>query len=212
MTRLTAAVRARWPGVVVYGVGDDPHRRRISDHNEDDTAGSRPAQTDPDNVPEHRAIDVMLGAHFTRADGYALVEALVRDPRIWYLVFDHHEWSRDYGWRKLAHAGDPHTDHVHVSGLASQDESTAEWPRVTKGEILVIEPTDVQAIEREIMTNGAMVQLFYRLEAVLALRPSVTYPDGRKEVNALAVRLSEIDARLELLDETLAAIDARQGK
>lgn len=208
MTRLTAAVRARWPGVVVYGVGDEPHRRRISDHNEDDTPGSRAAQTDQDRVPEHRALDIMVGPTFRRADGYALVEALVRDQRVWYVIFDGHLWSATYGWKRRPHTDDPHTDHVHVSGLASQDENTAAWPRVEKGDVMAVTPQDAQAIEREIMTNGAMVQLFYRTEAILANRPKVTYPDGRAETNALA---SELDRLADAVAALAAKVNALAG-
>src|SRR5688572_30450143 len=92
MQSLTDAVKRRHPGVVIYGIGDDAHKLRTSDHNEDDTAGSRAAQTDADSNPEHRAIDIMLGPAFSVADAYDLIGDLLADSsaraRLFYLLFD----------------------------------------------------------------------------------------------------------------------------
>ena len=59
MQVLTDDVKQRHPGVVIYGIGDDAHKKRRSGHNEDDTPGSLPEREDADNKPEHRAIDIM---------------------------------------------------------------------------------------------------------------------------------------------------------
>lgn len=138
MQSLTAAIKRRWPGVVVYGIGDHAHQLAPSDHNEDDTPGSHPAQSDTDRNPEHRAIDVMLGPAFSRADGYALVNALVGDAasrkRLFYIIFDSWLWSRSYGWVKQRFSGDPHRDHPHISGWAANDEDSSGWPMVDRAE------------------------------------------------------------------------------
>jgi len=135
MQALTDDVKRRWPGVVVYGIGDTAHQSRASGHNEDDTPGSKPELEDSDNRPEHRAIDVMLGPAFTRADADALVARLVADPaaraRLYYVIWNGYIWSRSNGWRKTKYTGsDQHTDHVHASGWAADDENTASWPAV----------------------------------------------------------------------------------
>lgn len=134
MQALTNAVKRRHPGVTVYGVGDDRHRLRTSDHNEDDTPGSLAEQSDSDNVPEHRAIDIMLGAAFTRAQADELIRGLVADPaataRLRYIIFNGSIWSRNYGWVRRDFGGDPHTDHIHISGLSADDENAAGWPAV----------------------------------------------------------------------------------
>lgn len=150
MQSLTDAVKVRHPGVVVYGVGDDDHKLRYSDHNEDDTAGSLAAQSDADSTPEHRAIDLMLGPAFTRAQAYALIADLLADPaalaRLKYIIFDGWIWSRSNGWQKVAFTGDDHDDHIHISGLASDDENAAGWPAVENGGDMTISDEDLKRI------------------------------------------------------------------
>ena len=138
MQALTDDVQRRWPGVVVYGIGNAAHKLETSDHNEDDTAGSRAEQSDADSNPEHRAIDIMVGPAFTKADGDALVAALLRDPaaraRLKYIIWYGYIWTRSSGWQKVKYTrSDQHTNHVHVSGLAADDENAAGWPAVGKG-------------------------------------------------------------------------------
>ncbi|MDG4762376.1 hypothetical protein [Micromonospora sp. WMMD710] len=135
MQALTDDVKRQWPGVVVYGIGDAAHKASASGHNEDDTPGSRPELEDADNRPEHRAIDIMLGPKFTKADADALVARLVADPkaraRLYYVIWNGYIWSRSNGWRKTKYTGaDQHTGHVHASGWAADDENAGPWPAV----------------------------------------------------------------------------------
>lgn len=131
MAALTSDGRRRYPGIVIYGVGDDAHRLRISDHNEDDTSGSRAAQSDPDSTPEHRAIDMMLGPSFTRAQALALINEILARPdllaRLIYINFENYQWARSSNWIRRDNFDDPHPDHIHFSGLASDDENSAPW-------------------------------------------------------------------------------------
>lgn len=137
MQALTEAIRRRHPGVVIYGIGDAAHQLRASDHNEDDTPGSKAAQSDADNRPEHRAIDVMLGPAFSKADADRLVADLVGDPasraRLFNIIWNGGIWSRSWGWARRTFGGDPHRDHPHISGLAADDENAAGWPAVDGG-------------------------------------------------------------------------------
>lgn len=135
MQALTDAIKRRYPGVVIYGIGDKAHKKRVSGHNEDDTPGVRAELQDSDSVPEHRAIDVMLGPHFSKSDGDALVSALVSSAearnRLYYVIFYRYIWSRSHGWERRPYDGDnPHTDHVHISGWAADDENGSDWPMV----------------------------------------------------------------------------------
>lgn len=142
MQALTDDIKAGHPGVVIGGKGDPAHAARTSDHNEDDTPGSKPEQTDADSVPEHRAIDVMLGPAFSKADADELVNSLLADPaalaRLKYIIWNGYIWSRSNGWKRTKYTGkDQHTGHVHISGLAADDENTAGWPAVRRGVVLL---------------------------------------------------------------------------
>lgn len=151
MQALTNDIKARHPGVTIYGIGDDAHKTRSSDHNEDDTAGSKAAQSDSDSTPEHRAIDVMLGPALNRNQMYAIINEILADPddlaRLWYMNFENWQWSRSNGWVKTDNSDDPHPSHGHFSGLASQDENSSPW--LTGG------GTDVLRATRGMGQNGA---------------------------------------------------------
>lgn len=134
MQALTDDVREEYPGVVIYGIGDAAHQLSPSDHNEDDTPGSNPEQFDADNVPEHRAIDVMLGPNFSSYDASSLVSRVVSSPsarpRLHYVIWNRRIWTRENGWVGEYFDGDPHDDHIHFSGWAPDDENGASWPEV----------------------------------------------------------------------------------
>lgn len=132
MQKLTNQLAALYARVVIYGIGDEAHKRSPSGHNEDDTPGSKPEQEDPDSKPEHRAIDVMISGAFTKAAAWLLVTALVtikaNQDRLLYVIFDGWIWRRNGGWVKEVYTGsDKHRDHVHVSGNWPDDDNTAAF-------------------------------------------------------------------------------------
>jgi len=131
MQVLTNQLKQRHPGVVIYGIGDEAHKRLPSGHNEDDTPGSKPEDQDADNIPEHRAIDVMIGPNFTYGDANLLVAAMVTHPenrrRLLYVIFDGYIWSAKVGFEIRDFSGDPHRDHPHISGEADNDADTSPW-------------------------------------------------------------------------------------
>lgn len=131
MQALTNDIKEENPGVVIYGKGDLSHQLRISDHNEDDTPGSKAAQSDSDNVPEHRAIDVMLGPAMSRTQMYIIINRILAKPvlrkRLKYINFENWQWSASNGWQRRDNSDDPHPDHGHFSGLASDDENASPW-------------------------------------------------------------------------------------
>lgn len=130
---LTNQLKARYPGIVIYGIGDAAHKLSPSSHNEDDTSGSKPDQQDADNNPEHRGIDAMLGGSFSRGEAYSVVSKLVNRPRnrdrLTYVIFDGGIWSANnspaWSWRQFL--TDPHRDHPHINGRASNDEDGSLW-------------------------------------------------------------------------------------
>ncbi|MGA4726300.1 hypothetical protein ACPB67_02670 [Micromonospora taraxaci] len=217
MQALTNDVKRAFPGVVVYGIGDKAHQSRASDHNEDDTSGSRAAQSDPDGHPEHRAIDIMLGPKFTKADADALVVRLVADPkaraRLYYVIWDGYIWSRSNGWKKTKYTGsDQHRDHVHGSGWAADDENTASWPAVakpvvTKGDDMSVKAS--QAIEAWAVGDPSVEPVKWRLRdeawqkktdatlaAVLAASKGLDTAGILARINEVAQAETERDAAL----------------
>lgn len=142
MQALTRDVEAVYPGVVIYGKGDPAHQLRLSDHNEDDTAGSRPAQSDADSNPEHRAIDVMAGPKMSLAQCQELVDNIVADPaaraRLRYINFGNRQWHRRNNWEPVDNSDDPHPGHVHFSGDQADDENPAPWPAVYRGSAMSV--------------------------------------------------------------------------
>ncbi|MCG5460857.1 hypothetical protein MED01_004283 [Micromonospora sp. MED01] len=177
MQALTADVRREWPGVVVYGIGDDAHKKSKSGHNEDDTPGSKPELEDSDSRPEHRAVDIMLGKAFIKADADALVARLLADPkaraRLFYIIWNGYIWSRSNGWKKTKYTGsDQHRDHVHASGWAADDENTASWPAVA---VTTMEVPDMTPEEHNWLAT---------------VHKNLTMLDGRNPIGQIYTRMS----------------------
>lgn len=130
MQVLTNNIKARHTGVTIYGIGDAAHQKQSSDHNEDDS-GLRTPQTDTDNIPEHRAIDVMVGTGFTKADAdqlcYDLTHNEANKSRLTLVIWNGYEYSKRNGWKKVKRTSDFHYDHLHASGDANDDDNEAGW-------------------------------------------------------------------------------------
>lgn len=96
-------------------IGDPSHAARKSDHNPDYAHGGvvRAIDVDKDGIEPNR-----------------LVALLIKDPRVEYVIWNRHIWSRRYGFKKRRYTGkSPHTDHVHVSLRhgASYENDTHSW-------------------------------------------------------------------------------------
>lgn len=116
--------------VTVWGKGDLAHQSSPSDHNEDDTPGSKPEQTDADSVPEHRAIDVPFLGSFNLTKARTLRTRLTTRPanqsRLKYVILEQIIWRRKGGWVAEYYNGEYHS-HLHVSGWAPDDENGSSW-------------------------------------------------------------------------------------
>lgn len=191
MQALTNDVKQRFPGVVVYGVGDEAHKLSPSDHNEDDTKGSRPEQTDSDSVPEHRAIDIMVTGDFTEAEAEALVARMVADAptqkRLNYIIWEDKIWSRSSGWSLQPHYGEYHS-HVHVSGWAPDDENSASWPIVFAQST---PPEEAGSLRRPWPSYVPQSEYFGDVNGPNESHGGY-YPQERADVKAIQIRMQEL--------------------
>lgn len=152
MQSLTNDIKARHPGVTIWGIGDDAHKQRASDHNEDDTPGSKAAQSDSDSTPEHRAIDVKVdGSALTDSQMMTIINDVLAKPenreRLRYINYKNTQWHRDNNFAPHDNSDDPHPTHGHFSGQASKDEDGRPW--LTGG------GTEVLKATRGMGQNGA---------------------------------------------------------
>lgn len=127
LAKLIAQWKAKYPGCVVYTIGDASHASRDSEHNPE-PAGSLPGE----DYGEVDAADFMLGkGGVTKAALQELRDQLVKhkDARLWYVIWDGHiTSSTTVPWVERDYKGsDQHTDHVHVSVNDKFDKNTADW-------------------------------------------------------------------------------------
>ena len=210
MQALTDAAQRRHPGVVIYGIGDAAHRLHASGHNEDDTPGSLAELSDSDSNPEHRAIDLMLGSAFSKADAEAFVAALLADPaaraRLYYIIWNGHIWSRSSGWvRKVYTGSDQHTDHVHVSGWAADDENAAGWPAVEGEDEMTYTDAQMRAFAWQYIGGGIPAGM-----SALGVF-NKTYEQTRDTLAATVAVRAELAAVRTVLDTLAATIKAGGG-
>lgn len=118
LVALVNEVNARWPARNKDSdgsIGNAEHAARASDHN-----------------PDRNSSGVVRAVDITRKgiDVDALLTALIKDPRVWYVIWNRRIASRTYGWVWKPYTGSsPHTEHVHVSILRTRpaEISTARW-------------------------------------------------------------------------------------
>jgi len=130
MTALTNEIHRWWPGATVWGKGDLAHQQSPSDHNEDDTPGSKPEQTDADSVPEHRGLDVPTEGPMSMSTLDTIRQRLIGRPanarRLRYVILRQIIWRKKAGWVPEVYRGEYH-DHLHVSGDVADDENGAPY-------------------------------------------------------------------------------------
>lgn len=123
LAALFAEINTEWPArdrTSDGTIGDTAHQARRSEHN----PNSDPNDTVPDGMVTAADIDVNgINVKLVR-------DALIGEPRVWYVISAGHIYSRTHGWVKTQYNGaDPHTGHIHVSlvqtGKACAD--TSPW-------------------------------------------------------------------------------------
>lgn len=109
LIRLMDDVDDRWPKRSKThdgSIGDAAHAARSSEHNPD---------RDSDDMPRGyvSAVDITKDS---AAMAKALLEVLIGDDRVWYVIHAGFIYSRTHGWAKREYVGpNPHTHHLHVS-------------------------------------------------------------------------------------------------
>lgn len=102
LEQLRDEINDRWPRRDKRSdgwIGDPAHSARVSDHN-------------PDGKGCVHAIDVDVDGIKVRT----LLNEVVGDPRVWYVIYNRRIYSRTYDWQTRVYTGsNPHTSHVHIS-------------------------------------------------------------------------------------------------
>lgn len=112
-------VDRRWPARSTKSdgsIGDASHAARPSEHNPD---------RDPDGMPRGMvsAVDITKESAGMMTE---LRKAVCADPRTWYVIHDRKIYSRTNGFKAKAYDGpNPHTAHMHVSLLQTEDAAKA---------------------------------------------------------------------------------------
>ncbi|GAA2355405.1 hypothetical protein Cme02nite_69460 [Catellatospora methionotrophica] len=181
---LTAEIHARSPRTTVYDIGDPDHQARESDHN-------------PNRSGVVCAIDIMPGHGL---DLGALAEEIRarRHPAGKYVIYQDRIASAARGWAWREHTGDYH-DHVHVSaGVGPDGASTGPYDN-TEPWLTEDDMTPQQAWVLHVMN--------YRLEAILANRPTVLIPARADLGTAYAKAVTEPNQLYTALNRPLTDVD-----
>lgn len=145
-------------------IGDGAHQAESSDHNPDDTPGSRTPFTDADSIAEVHARDVdstgpwPMGWSMER-----IVQIIVsrhrsgQDDRLQNVIYSRRIWSRSWGWTQQAYTGsDPHTGHAHFSfrygsgtGATNPENDTRPWGITAAREAeMALDSTDLANVRK----------------------------------------------------------------
>ena len=155
-------------------IGNAAHQTEVSDHNPDDTAGSKAAYNDRDGKHEVRAIDVDNTLRIA-VEGFSdpmegVVQYLLKrcrsgaEQRLEYIIYFRRIWSRSSGWVQKTYTGtSPHTEHAHFSGRhnGSYDTKTQSW---TLEDIAVA----LTAADKTWLTNTIAAQVKAQVTPLLA--------------------------------------------
>lgn len=128
LQNLRAQVDAAFPGRDKTSdgtIGDAAHMAETSDHNPDDTPGSKAAYNDGDGIAEVRAWDMDSDLRTAGVTAQQVVDHIRGLPGVSgvlrYIIYYRQIYEASNGWRARAYTGaSPHTEHIHFSGARSQ--------------------------------------------------------------------------------------------
>lgn len=129
LVQLQREVNARWPNrsrVSDGWIGDRYHRKGRSDHN---PVGHRNGPRYGTRGSVH-ALDITTSGISTST----LLNAVIGDHRVAYVIYNGRIYSAGYGWAARAYSGDPHRTHIHISlradspsGARAAENDTSPW-------------------------------------------------------------------------------------
>lgn len=123
LAALISDVNQEWPNrskALDGTIGDEAHAARRSEHN--------PNREPGDDVPDGYVTAADITAE--GIDTGRLIDVLIRDPRVWYVIHKGRIYSRTYGFANRAYTGsNPHTGHIHVSLVQTRKacDDQADW-------------------------------------------------------------------------------------
>lgn len=208
-------------------IGDTAHKARSSDHNPDDTAGSKVPHSDTDKIPEVHALDVDSTGPWpegmTMARSFNLLRLKMmgmgtRAP-LAFLIFDR-QIAEYPSWKIGPYDGtDPHTGHLHASSrygsgatVSNPETYSGPWGLLEAFTVATHDPLDtadtVKVWKADVVPNPS-----FRDDS-----PRHTPPGTNDAINAAGAigdiweRVGRLQAQLELvqaqLGEILAAVTA----
>ena len=116
---LRAEVNSRWPNRDRSSdgtIGDSLHQAGTNSHN----AVGHPGGPSVGSTGAVHALDITSSG----IDVDTVLDAVIGDARVWYVIYGGRIWSRTNGWVARSYSGDPHTTHIHVN-LREDSQSTA---------------------------------------------------------------------------------------
>lgn len=199
-------INARWPNRDTGSdgaIGDASHQARKSDHNPD-WSNLAIAMGSKGVV---RAIDIDNGG----INVQELLDATIGDPRVWYVIWDRHIYSRTHNWEKQVYNGtDDHTGHLHISlnHTKAAETGTAPWfkakpPTTPEGGLSVSDVDKILAYQK-----ACTIQIQANFKALLANSTAAVL----KAVNATDADVEALNAELDKRDaELLKAVESIPG-
>ena len=129
LATLRREIDARWPyrSRISDGViGDSSHSRTRNSHN----------PVGASNGPLYGTRGAVHAMDITASgiDVQKVLNAVIGDSRIWYVIHAGKIWSRTYGWAARTQYGDPHNSHIHInlredsqSAATASERNTSSW-------------------------------------------------------------------------------------
>lgn len=144
-------------------IGDTAHQRETSGHNPDDTPGVSAEYSDPDNIPEVRAVDVDAG--LKTFSMWNVISSILSSPRdlrkLKYIIHHGYIWRAKNGWVGEPYTGpNNHFEHAHFSGNPDTDNDTSGWESVRMFKPSPLPPQEEVSVTVEFTepcTQGASV-------------------------------------------------------